>query len=59
VIARALQYLRLPQLVDAAVAHMRPISRAFLHQAHRASGARPRFDAEADSELHHFLVRPS
>ena len=57
VIAGALQNLGLAQLIDAAVADMRPIGRGVLHQAQRAGRARPRFDAQALPELHDFFVR--
>ncbi len=51
VVARALQHLRLPQLINAAVAHVRPIGRRILHQAHRAGCARARFDAKPTPSL--------
>ena len=45
VIARALEHLRLAQLIDAAVADVRPVGRRVLHQAHGAGRARTRLDA--------------
>ncbi len=57
VIAGALQHLGLAQLIDAAVAHMRPIGRGVLDQAQRAGGARTRFDAQTHPKFHDFLVR--
>ena len=59
VIARALEHLRLAQLIDAAVADVRPIRGGILHQAHRAGRARARFHAQANPELHDFFVRPA
>ena len=56
VIARALQDLRLAQLINAAIADMRPICRRILHQSHRAGGARPCLDAQSRAELHDFFV---
>ena len=59
VIAGTLQYLGLPQLIDAAVADVGPVRRGILNQTHRAGGARTRFDAETGAEFDHFLVRPA
>ena len=57
VIASALQHLGLPQLIDAAVAHVRPISRGVLDQAQRAGRARASFDAQTHPKLHDFFMR--
>ena len=59
VIARALEHLRLAQLIDAAVADVRPIGGGLLHQTDRTGGARSRLDAQAHAELHDFLVGSS
>jgi hypothetical protein len=46
VIARALQHLGLPQLIHAAIPHVRPVGRRILNQADRAGGARSSQEAE-------------
>ena len=43
--------------IDAAVADVRPVGAAVLHQAYGAGGARPHFERQIGTELGHFLVR--
>ena len=57
VIARALEHLRLAQLIDAAVADVRPVGRRVLHQADGAGRPRPRLDRQTRAQLDHFFVR--
>src|SRR5688500_3092739 len=47
----------LAQLIDAAVAHMRPPGRALLHDAHSTSGTRPMLKRQTPANAHHFLMR--
>ena len=58
-IAGSFEHLRLPQLIDAAVADVGPVGRGILNQAHRASRPRPRLEAETRAQFHHLLVRPT
>jgi hypothetical protein len=46
-------------VIDAAIADVRPERCAFLHQADRGGGARPRVDRLAVAELRHIVVRPA
>ena len=47
----------LPDLVDAAVADVRPVGRALLHQAQRAGGARALLERQVRAERDDVLVR--
>ena len=57
VIARTRHQLAAPQVVDAAVANVRPIGGTELHQAQRDGGARPVLQRDLGAELHHLAVR--
>jgi hypothetical protein len=56
VVTRAFDDVLLAQLVDAAVADVRPVGRGILHQAQRASSPRARLHAETRAELDDFFV---
>src|SRR5579863_9433088 len=56
VIAAARQELSLAQVIDAAVADVRPPGGVLLYQAHRAGGARPLLERQLRAEFDHLLV---
>ena len=59
VIAGTRQHLAVTNVIDAAVADVRPVRCTFLDQAHGDGGARPRVDALAVAEPRHVVVRPA
>ncbi|GMU69197.1 MAG: hypothetical protein AMXMBFR37_15290 [Steroidobacteraceae bacterium] len=57
VVARARGDASRAQLVDAAVADVRPVGRITLHDAHRAGRARAVLERQRGAELHDLVVR--